>query len=221
MRRGILRRVGGNWTDECTVEFGGLDGQGCRQNCGHRHGRQLGPRGSGQPGGHGVIFVEWSRRFGFGCGRPKSRCRRSGNRRRRHGHESRRRRDEFPGSRFAVRLRRYGAIRRVGRVRSGTCSGRSEPMGPSLGFGAAATMGQASSVGTLSVPQTWADAGPAASVPAGPMPVPTTGFGAAPAASTNAPATPKVTFPALVEREADGLQRIGLRATMLPPPLVG
>ena len=95
------------------------------------------------------------------------------------------------------------------------------PMGSSLGFGAAATMGHASSVGTLSVPQTWAEAGPAASVPAGPMPVPTTGFGAVPAASTNAPATPKVTFPALVEREADGLQRIGLRATMIPPPLVG
>jgi PPE-repeat protein len=95
------------------------------------------------------------------------------------------------------------------------------PMGSSLGFGAAATMGHASSVGTLSVPQTWAEAGPAASVPAGPMPVPTTGFGAVPAASTNAPATPKVTFPALVDREADGLQRIGLRATMLPPPLVG
>jgi PPE-repeat protein len=99
--------------------------------------------------------------------------------------------------------------------------GGSTPMGP-LGFGAAATMGQAGSVGALSVPQTWADAGPAASVsPTGAMPVPTTGFGAAPAASTNAPGTPKVTFPALVEREADGLQRIGLRATMVPPPLVG
>jgi PPE-repeat protein len=99
------------------------------------------------------------------------------------------------------------------------------PMGPSLGFGAAATMGQASSVGTagtLSVPQTWADAVPAASMtPVGPMPLPTTGFGAAPAASTHATGTPKVTFPALVEREADGLQRIGLRATMVPPPLVG
>jgi PPE-repeat protein len=95
------------------------------------------------------------------------------------------------------------------------------PMGSAFGFGAAATMGHASSVGTLSVPQTWTEAGPAAAIPAGPMPVPTTGFGAAPAASTNAPARPKVTFPALVEREADGLQRIGLRATMLPPPLVG
>jgi PPE-repeat protein len=103
--------------------------------------------------------------------------------------------------------------------------GGSTPMGSSLGFGAAATMGQASSVGTagtLSVPQTWADAVPAASMtPVGPMPLPTTGFGAAPAASTHATGTPRVTFPALVEREADGLQRIGLRATMVPPPLVG
>jgi hypothetical protein len=30
-----------------------------------------------------------------------------------------------------------------------------------------------------------------------------------------------VTFPPLGEREVDGLQRIGLRASMLPPPLVG
>jgi PPE-repeat protein len=98
----------------------------------------------------------------------------------------------------------------------------STPMGPSLGFGASATMGQASSVGALSVPQTFADAGPAAAMtPAGPVPLPTSGFGAAPAASTNAPGTAKVTFPALVEREVDGLQRIGLRANMVPPPLVG
>ena len=95
-------------------------------------------------------------------------------------------------------------------------------MGSSLGFGAAATMGHASSVGTLSVPQTWGDAVPAAPVSAaGAMPVPTSGFGAAPAASTAAQGATKVTFPTLVEREADGMQRIGLRATMLPPPLVG
>jgi PPE-repeat protein len=100
--------------------------------------------------------------------------------------------------------------------------GGSTPMGSSLGFGAAATMGHASSVGTLSVPQTWGDAVPAAPVSAaGAMPVPTSGFGAAPAASTAAQGATKVTFPTLVEREADGMQRIGLRATMLPPPLVG
>jgi PPE-repeat protein len=91
------------------------------------------------------------------------------------------------------------------------------------GAGAAASIGQAASVSGLSVPQSWADGGSAtasASAP-GPMAVPGNGFGAAPAASTSGPAVPKVTFPALVEREADGLQRIGLRANMLPRPLVG
>ena len=127
----------------------------------------------------------------------------------------------FPGADSLFASEGTGQFGELGGFGLAPALGGPTPMGPSLGFGAAATMGQASSVGTLSVPQTWAEAGPAASVPTGPMPVPTTGFGAAPAASTNAPATPKVTFPALVEREADGLQRIGLRATMLPPPLVG
>jgi PPE-repeat protein len=91
------------------------------------------------------------------------------------------------------------------------------------GAGAAASIGQAASVSGLSVPQSWADGGPAAvsaSAP-GPVAVPGNGFGATPAASTHPAALPKVTFPALVEREADGLQRIGLRANMLPRPLVG
>jgi PPE-repeat protein len=96
-------------------------------------------------------------------------------------------------------------------------------LGP-LGFGggSAASMGQASSVGALSVPQTWADASPAAGSASSPsaMALPANGFGAAPAASTNGPATPKV-FPAPVERENDALQLIGLRANMIPPPLVG
>ena len=127
----------------------------------------------------------------------------------------------FPGADSLFASEGMGQSGELGGFGLAPALGGQMPMGSSLGYGAVATMGQASSVGTLSVPQTWADAGPAASVPAGPMPVPTTGFGAAPAASTNAPATPKVTFPALVEREADGLQRIGLRATMLPPPLVG
>ena len=127
----------------------------------------------------------------------------------------------FPGADSLFASEGTGQFGELGGFGLAPALGGPTPMGPSLGFGAAATMGQASSVGTLSVPQTWAEAGPAASVPAGPMPVPTTGFGAVPAASANAPATPKVTFPALVEREADGLQRIGLRATMIPPPLVG
>jgi len=96
-----------------------------------------------------------------------------------------------------------------------------------LGFGSAgtaATMGRASSVGALSVPQTWTpDAGPAAAAisPAAAMPVPAGGFGAAPAASASAPAATKVTFPQLGEHEVDGLARIGMRSNMLPPPLVG
>jgi PPE-repeat protein len=104
--------------------------------------------------------------------------------------------------------------------------GGSMPMSD-LGFapaGTAATMGQASSVGSLSVPQTWApDASPAAASisPAAAMPVPTNGFGAAPAASASAPAATKVTFPQLGEHEVDGMARIGMRANMLPRPLVG
>jgi PPE-repeat protein len=92
------------------------------------------------------------------------------------------------------------------------------------GTGAAASIGQAASVSGLSVPQTWADAGSAAGGPVFPpnaMALPGSGSGAAPAASTSVPAPPKVTFPALVEREADGMHRIGLRSTMVPSPLVG
>ncbi|WP_219069572.1 PPE family protein [Candidatus Mycobacterium methanotrophicum] len=96
-----------------------------------------------------------------------------------------------------------------------------------LGFGSAgtaATMGQASSVGSLSVPQTWTpDAGPGAvsMSPAAAMPVPTNGFGATAAASASAPAATKVTFPQLGEHEVDGLARIGMRTSMVPPQLVG
>ncbi|HEX4394478.1 MAG TPA: PPE family protein [Mycobacterium sp.] len=94
-----------------------------------------------------------------------------------------------------------------------------------LGFGggSAVSMGQASSVGALSVPQGWADTGPFAGStgPASPMPLPNSGFGATPAASTTGVAAPKVTFPSLVERETDGMQRVGLRSTMVPRPLVG
>jgi PPE-repeat protein len=96
-----------------------------------------------------------------------------------------------------------------------------------LGFGSAgtaATMGQASSVGKLSVPQMWTpDASPAATAigPAAAMPVPTSGFGAAPAASASTSAASKVTFPQLGEHEVDGMARIGMRSNMLPPQLVG
>ena len=99
--------------------------------------------------------------------------------------------------------------------------GGSMPMAP-FGFGGAgtaATMGQASSVGALSVPQTWTEAGPAAAAvtPAGPMPVPTNGFGAAPAAAANTPAMAQSSITSQVARDSgDVLQRIGLRSTILP-----
>ena len=99
------------------------------------------------------------------------------------------------------------------------------PMAP-LGFGAAgpaASIGQASSVGVLSVPQTWADASTVGSVsPAGAMALPGGNIGATPAASVHGPGAAKMSFPTVAGRDADyALQRIGLRTTMVPPPLVG
>jgi hypothetical protein len=90
--------------------------------------------------------------------------------------------------------------------------------------GAAASIGQSASVSGLSVPQTWStDASPAAAPasPPGAVALPGSGVGATPAASATGSGAPKVTFPSLVEREADGMQRIGLRTNMVPPPLVG
>ncbi|MGA8547593.1 MAG: PPE family protein [Mycobacterium sp.] len=91
------------------------------------------------------------------------------------------------------------------------------------GAGAAASIGQAASVNGLSVPQGWAGAGPPVESTSAPSAValPNSGLGATPAASTTAVGAPKVTFPSLVEREADGMHRIGLRSTMVPPHLVG
>ncbi len=91
------------------------------------------------------------------------------------------------------------------------------------GAGAAASIGQAASLSGLSVPQSWPDSGAAAAStsPASAIALPNSGSGATPAASTSAMAAPKVTFPSLIEREADGMQRIGLRSNMLPRPLVG
>ena len=81
-------------------------------------------------------------------------------------------------------------------------------------------MGQASSVGALSVPQSWTEAGPAAAGSVSPpsaMAVPTNGFGAAPAAAANAPAMAQSSITSQVARESgDVLQRIGLRSTVLP-----
>ncbi len=109
----------------------------------------------------------------------------------------------------------------MGGMNAAAALGGVTPMGP-LGFGpsgAAATMGQASSVGALSVPQSWTNGGPAAAsvVPPSAMAVPTNGFGAAPAAAANAPAMAQSTITSQVARESgDVMQRIGLRATVLP-----
>ncbi|OBK34983.1 hypothetical protein A5658_10370 [Mycobacterium sp. 1245111.1] len=91
------------------------------------------------------------------------------------------------------------------------------------GVGAAASVGQAASLSGLSVPQSWADAGTAVAPTSTPAAValPNGGVGATPATSATGVAAPKVTFPSLVERESDGMQRIGLRSNMLPRPLVG
>jgi PPE-repeat protein len=91
------------------------------------------------------------------------------------------------------------------------------------GVGAAASVGQAASLSGLSVPQSWADPGAAVAPTSAPAAValPNGGVGATPAASTTGVAAPKVTFPSLMERESDGMQRIGLRTNMLPRPLVG
>ncbi len=91
------------------------------------------------------------------------------------------------------------------------------------GVGAAASVGQAASLSGMSVPQSWADAGAAVGPTSAPAAValPSNGVGATPAASTTGVAAPKVTFPSLMERESDGMQRIGLRTNMLPRPLVG
>ncbi|HYB81911.1 MAG TPA: PPE family protein [Mycobacterium sp.] len=132
----------------------------------------------------------------------------------------------FPTADSLLASEGMGSFGGVGGLGMAPALGGSMSMGH-LGFGPAgmaATMGQASSVGALSVPQTWTpDVGPAAASmgPAAAMPVPASGFGAAPAASASAPAATKVTFPQLGEHEVDGLQRIGLRTNMLPPPLVG
>jgi PPE-repeat protein len=85
------------------------------------------------------------------------------------------------------------------------------------GAGTAASIGQASSVGALSVPQSWTDVSPAAAGGTAPsaMALPAGGFGGAPTASANGLAQSSIT--GQVARESgDVLQRIGLRSTVLP-----
>ena len=127
---------------------------------------------------------------------------------------------DFLGADSLFQSEGFGPIDGLGGLGLAPALGGPMPMDP-LGFGAlgpAASVGQASSVGTLSVPQSWVDAGSAAPAgPAGPMPLPGSSFGAAPAASTNGPVMPRPSMTTLVGRESDDLlQRIGLRSNMLP-----
>jgi PPE-repeat protein len=114
----------------------------------------------------------------------------------------------------------------VGGLGLGTGLGGPANLGP-LGFGGlgpAASVGQASSVGALSVPQSWIDAGPIGAVsPGGPVPLPGSGFGATPAVSMNGPMMPQSSMTSMVARESgDLLQRIGLRSSVLPhSPMAG
>jgi PPE-repeat protein len=126
----------------------------------------------------------------------------------------------FPSADSMLAPAGMGSAGSMAGLAAGPALGSSMPMGQ-LGFsaaGPAAAMGQASSVGALSVPQGWTEAGPAAaSLPPSAMAVPTNGFGAAPAASANASAMAQSSITGQVARESgDVMQRIGLRSTILP-----
>jgi PPE-repeat protein len=92
-----------------------------------------------------------------------------------------------------------------------------------LGSGASASLGQAASLGTLSVPPSWADAvssvTPLPAFDANAMPG---GWGAAPSPVTGT-AVSKLPLGGMVGREADGAaQRIGFRASVVPrSPVLG
>ena len=92
-----------------------------------------------------------------------------------------------------------------------------------LGQGASASAGQAASLGTLSVPPSWADAvssvTPLPALEANVMPG---GWGAMPSLTTG-PAVSKLPLGGMVGRKADGaVQRIGFRASVIPrSPVAG
>jgi PPE-repeat protein len=93
---------------------------------------------------------------------------------------------------------------------------------PDLGTGASAGLGQANSLGTLSVPPSWADAlsvpAPAPVLDANVMPG---GWGATPSAGTGP--VSKLPLGAMVGRESGGaVQRIGFRPSLIPhSPVAG
>jgi PPE-repeat protein len=102
----------------------------------------------------------------------------------------------------------------------GAFGGLAGPIG-GLDGGAAAGLGQAAALGTLSVPPSWADAvsmvTPMPLVDANAVPG---GWGAAPSLASGT--ISKLPMGGMVGREADGAQRIGFRASLIPrSPVAG
>ncbi len=98
-----------------------------------------------------------------------------------------------------------------------------EPLGSIGGAGASASVGQAASLGALSVPQGWGDVAAVAPVgPASAAAMPTANVSAVPAVSAVGSGMPKVSMAGFAGREADAIQRFGLRSTVIPnSPMAG
>lgn len=108
-----------------------------------------------------------------------------------------------------------------------TQSGGLGPLGaagvPAIsGPAASASVGQAASLGTLSVPPSWAETLSAAPVtPAGAVAVPEAQAGAVPAAANGATLS-RLPLGGMVGREADGaVQRVGVRSSVIPHSPMG
>jgi PPE-repeat protein len=100
----------------------------------------------------------------------------------------------------ADELTESGGLGPIGALPVGPPSSGTELGGLGAG-GASASIGQAGSVGTLSVPQSWGETLSAGTIgTSSAMPLP----GAAPAASAGASTVPKMPVPGLAAREADG-----------------
>jgi PPE-repeat protein len=98
--------------------------------------------------------------------------------------------------------------------------GQPAPLG---GTGAAASLGHATSVGALSVPQSWANMPVESLSPAGAMTLPSANLGATPVVPVGSSGMPRPSLPTLMGRAADGtVQKLGFRASMVPhSPMVG
>ncbi|UGT92416.1 PE/PPE C-terminal domain-containing protein [Mycobacterium ostraviense] len=88
---------------------------------------------------------------------------------------------------------------------------------------ASASVGQAASLGTLSVPPSWAETLSAAPVtPAGAVAVPEAQLSAVPAAANGGCQLSRLPLGGMVGREADGaVQRVGVRSSVIPHSPMG